>query len=164
MEGLSLAASPYNPDVFFSGYRSGAIVKWDLSSGQQVVLKGHTGAAVYKLVASPDDQRVFSVGYEDRCVKIWNLSDGALIRTIKCTHYLSCVAFLDGILYVAGYQTETLAFDSETGEMIRKYPKSTDNVYGLVLLPGFRISSHLQILKIFKRSSQRNGSREAARR
>jgi len=120
-----------------SGHSDGAIVLWNLATGEPIeTLTGHQ-KAINTLVVTPDGQTLIS-GSEDRTIKVWNLESGELQKTL--TGHRDAVSALaitpDGQTLVSGgWDQQIQVWNLNTYEILETLPGHQGLISSLAISP-----------------------------
>lgn len=139
--GDKLFACRFDPTgrYVFAASTDFSILRWDLDSGQQAVLKGHD-SWVRALAFSPDGKTLYSGGYDGRL--IWWEADADSpqpLRTVEAhAGWVRSVAVSpDGqTLCTAGNDHLVKLFSAADGSLVRELAGHARHVYNAVFHPG----------------------------
>ncbi|HBQ98260.1 MAG TPA: hypothetical protein DD761_07015 [Cyanobacteria bacterium UBA11691] len=121
-----------------SGHSDGAIVLWNLTTGEPInTLTGHQ-KAINALAIAPDGKTLIS-GSEDRTIKLWNLESGELQKNL--TGHRDAVSALaitpDGQTLVSGgWDQQILIWNLNTYETIETLPGHQGLISSLAISPN----------------------------
>jgi hypothetical protein len=136
-EGGFLGAVATGETILISGHSDGAIVLWNLATGESIkTLTGHQ-KAINTLVITPDGKTLIS-GSEDRTIKLWNLPSGELQKTL--TGHRDAVSALaitpDGQTLVSGgWDQQILIWNLNTYETLETLTGHQGLISSLVISP-----------------------------
>lgn len=145
LTGDSTAVNPVamTPDgkTLATGGGDGAILLWNLQTGQlTATLKGHS-SAVYVLASSSDGQ-ILASGSADESTKIWDLGTGKPLRTLsgRSKGISSLAISPDHQTLVTGDRTGTIEiWNLDTGESVNTFPGHDILVTSLAISPDGKI-------------------------
>ncbi|MDJ1178759.1 trypsin-like peptidase domain-containing protein [Roseofilum sp. BLCC_M91] len=136
-EGGFLGAVVIGDTILISGHSDGAIVLWNLATGEPInTLTGHQ-KAVNTLVVTPDGKTLIS-GSEDRTIKVWDLPSGELQKNL--TGHRDAVSALaltpdSQILVSGGWDQQILIWNLNTYETIKTLPGHQGLISSLAISP-----------------------------
>jgi WD40 repeat protein len=131
---ISLTFSP-DGKTLATGHFNGAVILWDVVSGQQLIeFEGHTGF-VWSVKFSPDSHTLATAG-QDGIIKLRNVKTGECWHFTGHTGGVVCLIFLDKNILVSSSTDFTIRlWDIELGKCTQILPGHTSRVWSVAVNP-----------------------------
>ncbi len=120
--------------------RDGAILLWDVSSGQVIQRFASHSDRLTSVAFSPDGQSILT-GSWDNTASLWDAKTGALIRSFKSDDSILSVAFSPGgrSMLTGSNNGMIRLWNVATGEEVKRFIGHTAPVYGVAFSPDSQL-------------------------
>ncbi|MBU7584965.1 MAG: hypothetical protein KAF91_19005 [Nostoc sp. TH1S01] len=134
----TIISTAFSPDgkTLATGHFNGALIIWDVTSGQQLIeCPAHTGL-VWSITFSPDGHTLATAG-QDEIIKLWNVKTGQCLQTLAGhTGGVVCIVFRDENTFISSSTDFTIRFwDIKLLQCTQVLQEHTRRVWSVALSP-----------------------------
>ena len=138
--GFTSIAFSTNGQEFATGSEDGTVILWNTKAGKEMTRMVGKAERLWSIVFSPDGTRLLTSSWNGR-VALWDTKKKILVKQFEETEgrehvYTSLPFSSDGKRFIFYSSKRKSICDVETGEEVRRLPKSISVSRCIALLPG----------------------------